>query len=298
MKYFAHYSGSRTQGKINFLDAVSNRDLRQPYLDQLVQREQCPDVDKVVYDDDKRVTLKALGESVIARRAISREELTQILGRELQSIADCTACTLPPSEFGLEAKSNVYVFRDAFETSPRLSGIQIATPSEERLRTLLQHEYQHAEDSSHGINNSNYKGIDPEVLSFIGESRAYLRAIKFSRQFGGEHPKYLLAIREFWREIMKRSDSPLAGKTLSPYDRQLYETQLKTIKDELDEGEIFRSDVYVQAEVARDLYLRRLKPLQMARLRFKSLFRTQNIGVENPALPGTVMWVPLISTKR
>ena len=226
---------------VSFNDAVQNPDLRQQYIDQLVEREPSPYVEKVIYDHDKSLAKKAAaleidelknaefwgvillryidelanidstlanlggeGKKAFIEGLLGSPEFDNIIQTSSKMLIDSIEITPiitlhPLLEIGNNTKSKVYLFDGMFNDYK----IKDTTfnPSEELIRTAINHEYAHAEDNYLGIEledliigNSNYWKIHPKVFQFLRETRAHAKSIKFAEQFGMESQPYLFAI--------------------------------------------------------------------------------------------------------
>lgn len=144
-----------------------------------------------------------------------------------------------PLDFGKGVKPNIYAFGAVFEPSVfnLPGGTFRGPPSEEKVRTMLQHEYVHARHKHQGvelggnavINSSNFTKVDPQAFDFFTETAAYFKQIDYSRQFGINHPAYISSILGLVM-FMNERGKYLKPENFNPFDRDLIGHQMKEYK--------------------------------------------------------------------
>jgi len=214
---------------ISLEEAVDNADLRQEYIDQLVERESSPYVNRVIYnnlwDPDNRKPPIMTGESIFA---------------EVPSIGI--------ERFATGVKSDVVVYSKLFNKEgievKILQGTLTVPLTEELFRGLLQHEYQHAEDAYGGIylsnglkiDNSNRLDFNQYVFSFVKETRAHMRQIEFSRQkFGRDHTAYNAQVSNLAHYLYHQTTNILSSEKLPPNYTPYIKHQIDEIKRRIPE---------------------------------------------------------------
>ncbi|MBI4244314.1 MAG: hypothetical protein HY606_09520 [Planctomycetes bacterium] len=233
---------SKVLGDPAELEVTINHYLNDPQFRKLPEQEK----------DAMRIRLRASEEA--------RDELKKYLElrnkKKLEVISKSAALVLHYSDrWGMQAKSTLYVFGDAFKdivlranvpkslTQQEQITIPIKYPStEELLRSRLQHEYTHAQDKFHGItinreltiSGSNVNDFDPAVLVFVEETRGYLRQIEFIREkFGTAHSAYAVSFKAFIDHMSEEESrsiiSRFKGGKLTPHEERFVRYQIDQI---------------------------------------------------------------------
>lgn len=203
---------------------------RQQYLEQIVNQEPSPYVERVIYDYDGSKVEEAISSyasrlvndlhylelAPILNPAITKEDI-EVMKKRLESHTfkkkhearlrsegiktirkylkeyRINATTQQyPLDFGKGLKSDIYVFRGAFKKTYLIKGQRkIEIPTEEHIRFILQHEYAHAEDNFNGIKLEDGLVIDNSNKFKISEE---------VRDFIEETRAYLKLV-EFYRQF-------------------------------------------------------------------------------------------------
>ena len=153
-----------------------------------------------------------------------------------------------PLDFGKGVKPDIFVFGNALEKLHiETPHGMVEIPTEKRVRALLQHEYIHAEDIYKGINlgnglvidSSNHVDINPRVKKFVMESRAYLRAVEFSRQLGISHPVYWYTLRRLLDTMTEIYNEDIKDRKFTPYETRMIEFQKNKVDAVSQEAKSF-----------------------------------------------------------
>jgi len=268
-------SGESAPSKITIDHAVSNSDLRQKFIDQLVEKESSPYVLSVDYDHDYLKLLEMaldygntpeFWQGLRQAGINNKQDLLDFVKSEPMLIADIKQMLvgsklenagamnshfhLGSYDFGQGKKTKVLVFKLPFEPykiaelheidytigSEEIKPILIH-PTEESVREVLHHEYTHAEDFYKGIvmtnglriGPDNYNSINPKVMNFVVEIRAYIGGIHYTEQFGRDHPAFIEACH-MCKGQLKKYQTVLNQITLNTFERQLVQQQVKEIQ--------------------------------------------------------------------
>src|SRR3989338_5062988 len=271
---------------VTFEDARRNPELRQEYINQLVEREfgktAFQYVHQFVYDYDKSLTVRTINDETIKysqeqlflenaidayinhplfkdyngkeRRKKVLEFLQSPSGRPtLQNTVEFIRqgrlrnleVKLAGSvgymyDLGLKKKSKLFIYDGVFKPSYRkVSGTErIFEPTEENLIAILKHELSHAEDYYRGLHlqngfavtHDNFTKIKNDVSFYIYESKAYLRALEFTRALGVDHPTHQFALTDFAAN-MARVEKDLRSAKLDTYNQTLVGIQQGNLKE-------------------------------------------------------------------
>lgn len=150
------------------------------------------------------------------------------------------------NEFSKGMKSKLHVFGDTFkdfEFPINIASEPIVFPiTEELIRARLQHEYVHAQDNFYGINfgnsleinNSNYFKINPDVIEFVKETRAYIWQVEYSKEkFGISHIAYrasLITLIQYMNIYGKSIISMYQNGDLKADETKFIEYQINELK--------------------------------------------------------------------
>ena len=271
---------------VTFEDARRNPELRQEYINQLVEREfgktAFQYVHQFVYDYDKSLTVRTINDETIKysqeqlflenaidayinhplfkdyngkeRRKKVLEFLQSPSGRPtLQNTVEFIRqgrlrnleVKLAGSvgymyDLGLKKKSKLFIYDGVFKPSYRnVSGTErIFEPTEENLIAILKHELSHAEDYYRGLHlqngfavtHDNFTKIKNDVSFYIYESKAYLRALEFTRALGVDHHTHQFALTDFAAN-MARVEKDLRSAKLDTYNQTLVGIQQGNLKE-------------------------------------------------------------------
>ena len=155
-----------------------------------------------------------------------------------------------PEGFGKDRKSQILIFNLPFEPYKigTITDIDVTTgirkdahitlkPTEEGIREVLQHEYQHVEDYAYGfdlgnglsVNNSNCYRIDARVRKFVLETRAYIRGVNYTTQFGTSHQAFISSCIKF-EGYLNKSAKQIDFPNINAYDKKLMQYQWNETK--------------------------------------------------------------------
>ena len=103
---------------------------------------------------------------------------------------------------------------------------------------ILKHELSHAEDYYRGLHlqngfavtHDNFTKIKNDVSFYIYESKAYLRALEFTRALGVDHPTHQFALTDFAAN-MARVEKDLRSAKLDTYNQTLVGIQQGNLKE-------------------------------------------------------------------
>ena len=221
---------------------------RQQHIDRFVQENPSPYISQVVYDSDKSLVISLI-ESFVARQQkeqaakLSQNGLKHKVSgrygnsnrfiRETHPIASTLQYF---NDFARGLKSDIFIFPEAYKKESKFMGSEVPKISQDgKLRLVLCHEYSHTEDNYRGmdlgngliIDRLNWDVIHPSVANFIGETRAYLNQLEFSRQFGKDSQVYqysLLCLRAFLL-----SNAHITAMSFNPYERRFLDYQKSRI---------------------------------------------------------------------
>lgn len=135
-----------------------------------------------------------------------------------------------PLDFGERKLSDVYFLSRGFQPLPTLgtNNGPVEIPLEESVRTLLRHEYRHAEQRYGGINlteglvidSSNHYKILHIVMQFVEEKDACLKLVEDTIPLGKDNIQFLAAF-SLWLRYGIDLDEIIEQSEFTPFEERL-----------------------------------------------------------------------------
>ena len=156
----------------------------------------------------------------------------------LSGLAHRIAPRFLEDQIGRKPFTEIYISKRVFEMH-ELGRWQRGTylePSEEIIKAILEHESVHAADICNGINlgnglyikSANALTLNPRVLNFVMESRAYLHEIQYAKTHLGS--KAHLFVLSVFLNYFYYSSAVVVDPNLKPYERAMIDLQMAGIE--------------------------------------------------------------------
>ncbi|MBI2654935.1 hypothetical protein HYX06_00735 [Candidatus Woesearchaeota archaeon] len=160
-----------------------------------------------------------------------RESLADSIGGTVNALAWCRSLA---SDIGSKIKPIIYVSGKVFETLEMgvLNLKEKFYLSEDILKAILEHELMHAYDDYSGmdlgnglkIDSLNVLSLDPKLLNFVFEARAYLHAHEFAKARLGSQTQRFTLFSLFTGEYYNGAHT-VDETSLTQFQKQIFKTQ-------------------------------------------------------------------------
>ncbi|MBT5022454.1 hypothetical protein HOK51_04840 [Candidatus Woesearchaeota archaeon] len=211
----------------SFKEAKYIPDLRQKYLDSILEQNPSDSVGRIIYnpqrtESDSRIRF------LMATNSITVEDAGYLM-RKTKEFGDIACVLTPWNMLGNGENQDIYVNAEAFQN----------LTEDQLVRTITDHEYTHAHDMKHGIDivgeyvltTKDIEQIQPETLANMFELRAHLTVMT------GLHKKNMLVTPEFsatFKSVLNYGAKLMIANPKSQFEKLVKDKQLALIDNTIE----------------------------------------------------------------